>query len=188
MTQPALFTAPHPAAGLLPPPWRRVLEVTVPGPPVGAARPRVVRLPNGASRAYMPDASVKQEMRLVHVASEAWGDRAPLDELVRVDVRAVVERPAKLVPRRHGGTLSGPGEERIIACGYTALDRLPCPTKPDADNVAKLAMDALVKAGVMVDDTRVVELAVSKVYAAMASGPCTEVAVYVLSGTAGRWW
>ncbi len=68
------------------------------------------------------------------------GPRDELDVPVVVDVHAVHARPKRLCRR---------GDPR---------DDLPAPKKPDLDNVCKLAMDALVKAGVLRDDTRVVEL------------------------------
>jgi Holliday junction resolvase RusA-like endonuclease len=39
---------------------------------------------------------------------------------------------------------------------------IPYATKPDADNVAKMVLDALVDAGILVDDAIVVELNVLK--------------------------
>jgi Holliday junction resolvase RusA-like endonuclease len=70
----------------------------------------------------------------------ARGPRTPIDEPVVVDVQAYHARPQRLRRR------------------VDPRDGLPAPKKPDLDNVCKLAMDALVKAGVLVDDTRVVEL------------------------------
>lgn len=55
--------------------------------------------------------------------------------------------------------------------------RLPCGSKPDADNVAKLALDALVKAAVVWDDALVVDLRCRKVWAALGETPCLEVVV-----------
>ena len=45
---------------------------------------------------------------------------------------------------------------REASCG------IPYATKPDADNVGKIVMDALVEAGVLADDRCVVELQLSK--------------------------
>ena len=166
--------------------WTQVLELIVPGAPIGAQRPRVVRLKNGHSHTFMPDKAVAQEVRLMLAARDAWSGRAPIDGLARVDVIAVVERPNKLVPKRYQGALTGPGEQRMLTAGFDALGRLPCPTKPDLDNVAKLAWDALVKAEVLTDDTRVVEGTVTKWWTAIGEGPSTRVVVSV--GMGGRWW
>lgn len=174
----------HPADPTLA--WREILTVDVPGAPIGAQRPRVVRLKNGHSHTFMPDKAVAQEVRLMLAARDAWHGRAALDELVRVDVIAVVERPNKYVPRRYQGALTKPGEQRMLTAGFDALGRLPCPTKPDLDNVVKLAWDALVKAEVLTDDTRVVESTCSKWWTAIGEGPSTRVVVSV--GMGGRWW
>lgn len=44
------------------------------------------------------------------------------------------------------------------------LDRVPKATRPDLDNLAKLVLDAIVKAGILKDDSLIVELALAKVY------------------------
>ena len=166
--------------------WREVLHLEVPGQPVGAARPRVVRTRSGASHTYMPDSSTRQEGAILHLARLRWGARAPLDGIVRVEVVAVLERPRKLVPRANGGTLTGPAGVRLLGAVGTVTGRVPCPTKPDGDNVLKLAMDALVKARVLEGDERVTECECRKVWAAIGEGPSTVVTVY--AGPGGRWW
>lgn len=179
------------ATPLLPDPWvgawREALHLVVPGPPVGAGRPRVVRLKNGHSHTFMPDRSVSQEVRLLALAREAWRDRAPIDGLVRVAVTAFVERPKKLIPRAGGGLMTKATQEAILASGYAPAAMLPAPVKPDLDNVEKLVWDGLVKAGVLLDDTRVVECSASRWYVGLGQAPRTEVVVS-LRGVAGRWW
>lgn len=133
-----------------------LLEVVVPGPPVGAARPRVTR---GGTHTYMPPASRAWELRCRALAAAAWTG-PPLDQGVEVEVVQVQPRPQRLRRRQD------------------PLERMWAPTgKPDLDNVAKLAMDGLVKAGVLLDDTRVVRLVAMKLHAAMDEEPCTEVRV-----------
>lgn len=131
------------------------LELVIAGPPVGAARPRFVR---ETGRVYMPGTSTRWEAHATARARKAWRGRQPLDEAVEVEVVAVIARPAAL--RRRADP-----DGRIPAWR----------PKPDVDNAAKLAMDALVKAGVMVDDTRVVQLVAKKVYAAKDGDACVEI-------------
>lgn len=131
-----------------PPPGALLLHVTVPGRPVGAARPRVVRLQNGASHTFMPGNSVAWEALALQLARDAWAGRPPMDEAASVYVEAIIQRPQKLRRKRD------------------PEGRIPALCKPDMDNIVKLAQDALVKAGVLVDDTRVVELRGVKLYAA----------------------
>jgi Holliday junction resolvase RusA-like endonuclease len=81
---------------------------------------------------------------------------------VRLELDVVVARPQSLRRRKD------------------PRGRMWCATKPDADNAAKLMMDAIVKAGVLTDDTRVVELVVRKWYAAIepVEQPHTDVQVW----------
>ena len=146
--------------------WVPVLRFTVGGRPVGASRPRVA-----GRRAYMPAGHVSAEGGLMVAARVAWCHRwvadrvsiAPvptLDEPVRVDVVLVAARPQRLCRKRD------PDGRIPRAIG-----------KPDADNAAKLVMDALVKAMVLRDDTLVCVLHVERWYAGRDEGAATEVVV-----------
>jgi Holliday junction resolvase RusA-like endonuclease len=44
------------------------------------------------------------------------------------------------------------------------IERVPKATRPDLDNLAKLILDSIVQAGILKDDSLIVELAMSKVY------------------------
>lgn len=125
-----------------------LLDVVIPGKPVGAARPRVVRLKNGHSHTFMPDNTVAWEERARQIARCSWSAE-PLDEPLELVVLAVMHRPDRLRRKKD------------------PRGRIPACCKPDGDNVLKLAQDALVKAGVLLDDTRVVDARVVKVYAAL---------------------
>ena len=122
-----------------------LLDITVPGTPVGAARPRVVRLKTGASHTFMPDGPVRWEHDCVLYAragilGTAYG--VP----VSVEITAHHARPERLCRKKD------------------PVAPFPAMCKPDIDNVAKLVLDALVKAGVMDDDTQVVELVARRMY------------------------
>ena len=137
--------------------WTHQIEIVIPGRPVGAGRPRVVR---GGAHTYMPRGSVAWEHGAVLIARQAWGNREPLDEPVAVEVVQVQPRPKRLQRRKD------------------PRGRVPAPRgKPDLDNVIKLAVDSLVKAGVLVDDTRVVRITGSKWHAAIGAQPCVELVV-----------
>ena len=138
---------------------RVLLEIVVAGHPVGAARPRIVRRPDGGVHTVMPDKSVAWEEHARQLIAGAWlavdAFRPPFPGLVLVDLLALQHRP---------GRLGGPVKKR----GQTMpRDRFPAGQKPDIDNVLKLGMDSLVKAGVLVDDTRVAEVRARRLWTAI---------------------
>jgi len=127
-----------------------VLWMAVPGRPYGKARPRAFRTRAGGIGMHMPDKAVRWEEHARQIAVGVWGGRAPLDEPLLMEVVCWFGRPQRLCRVKHRG--GGP---------------LPYTGKPDADNAAGLPMDALVKAGVMRDDTRVTDLNVRRRYLAL---------------------
>lgn len=138
-----------------------LLVVTILGPPVGQGRPRAVRVgafvrvhnaPKSATWQACAAETMATMWRAVHGA-----DKAPHDGSVRVTIDAVGARP-KSAPKKR------PGRQWRT-------------TKPDADNVAKATLDALVKAGVLRDDTLVGELVVRSLVASTAEGPHVRVVV-----------
>lgn len=151
------------------------LTFTVPGEPQGWARPRFA-----GKRGFTAPKMALWIQTAGMLARGGWGSRAPLDEPCAVHVVAVMRRPKRLIPRRLGGGLSGPAEERMGGVS----GRMHHVGKPDLDNVVKIVLDALVKAHVLVDDTRVCELRAWKVYEALDSRdvPCVEVTVGRMGG------
>lgn len=142
------------------PGWSPVLAFTVDGDPVGASRPRVVARKNGPGTiAYMPKTHTDWEAKAVSAAQSAMAigrcllhdprGRTTLDGPVGIELVAVHRRPGRLRRRKD------------------PRERLPAPCKPDADNILKLAMDALSKARVYTDDARVVYIRASVVYQAI---------------------
>lgn len=124
-----------------------VLAFAVLGPPQGARRHRTAVRGRLAVQ-YHDDEHVRSEQEIAQMARLCWGDRRALDQPVRVELECWHRRPGRLLTaRRWRGDL-----------------RRPYVGKPDADNVAKLYLDALTKAGVWVDDTRVHELVVRRWY------------------------
>ena len=55
-------------------------------------------------------------------------------------------------------------------------------SKPDIDNVCKSALDSMVMAGIIRDDTQVVILTAKSVYAAKDEGPCVELRLSQIDG------
>lgn len=147
---------------------------TITGKPQSASRPRV-----GRRGTHYPDAHRIWEARAVHHISLHRAGEAhegPVD----VTIVAVFPRPKARLPRHMGGTLSV-DEHRDWACMYgldNCYGRMPAHTaSSDVDNVAKLCMDALQKAGVLVNDSRVVKLVIRKLWTAVDDDPCTEIVV-----------
>lgn len=139
-----------------------LLDIVIPGDPVGDQRPRIVQRRDGKGVvAYKPAKSTSWAADAIEQFVRKWGDQVPLDEALTVEVVAVLKRPARLCRK------SDP------------TSRLPALCKPDGDNILKLVQDALVKAAVVFDDTRVVRATVEKHYCAIDPVEQPHVAVRV---------
>lgn len=132
----------------------------VPGDPRGKGSVRV-----GRGFAYKDEKTENYMATAILTFRDAMGGRPALAAATSVQVVGVVRRPKSLVPRARARTPQPPAGE------------FPAPCKPDLDNLAKSLLDALVQAGVIVDDCRVVELTMRKVYAAVGDEPCVRVVV-----------
>lgn len=131
------------------------LEVVVVGKPRGAKRPHVTRNRHtGDVLVLTADSHVEHEERIRMAAELAQGGPLgawqPLEGIVAVELTAWFTRPGKL--RRVKDRGSPP---------------MPYRGKPDADNIGKLAMDALTRAGTYRDDTQVADLVVRRRYLAL---------------------
>lgn len=122
-----------------------LLSITIPGPPVAKGRPKLSAR-GGFARAYTPAKTRHYEDRIRCEASDAMGDRAPLDEAVSVVVTAYVAPPKSLSKANRASALDG---------------SLKPVTRPDLDNYAKAALDGL-NAIVFRDDSLVTDLIVRK--------------------------
>lgn len=138
-----------------------LLSVAIVGAPVGKGRPRVTR----QGRAYTPEKTRTWEAAASAEIARTWGGRPAWLGPVRVEVDAVGARPQRLLGKKnHDGRLW----------------RL---AKPDADNVAKIAMDALVMARVLGDDIQVVEITRARsLYTARNEGPRVEIRMFAVTG------
>lgn len=135
------------------PTWR----CTVPGPPMGKGRPRVASI-NGRPRVYPHKPTEQWEARAAVVLSDAWSG-APLEVGCVVRILAIFPRPGRLKWKRK------------------PMPRCPMLTKPDSDNIGKIALDSLQRSGVIRDDRQVWEIAVRKVHGAADEPPRMEVRI-----------
>lgn len=126
--------------------------VEIPGPPVGKGRPRLTR----HGRAYTPKLTKDWESKAVTILRAHWR-RQPLEGPCRLVVEAVKARPKAMQSRRY------PDAE----CWRTK--------KPDADNVGKAAADAIEKAGLILNDSQIVEMVCRSLYAAKNQPPCVRI-------------
>jgi len=129
------------------------LEVT--GHPVAKGRGRAVNTPNGP-RIYTPGKTAKWEQDARLVARQAMEGRAPFDGPVLLTVDAVFS-PAASWPKWR--------REAALAHGIQHT------MKPDVDNLAKAALDAI-NGIVFQDDRQVFSLVVRKGF---AEAPCVTI-------------
>ena len=129
-------------------------ECVIPGAPIGKGRPRATTMGSHV-RLYTPKRTADWERSSALIMKNEWRS-APLDGVCRVDVVAVFPRPKRLMRRKD------------------PHHRVCHSSKPDIDNVCKSALDSMVMAGIIRDDTQVVILTAKSVYAAKDEGPCVE--------------
>ena len=142
------------------------ITFTVPGPPVGKARPRVAYRPNarradgGRGRYYgiTPDATVAAETAIAVIARQLWQE--PWEGAIELTVTAYLPIPASWSARK-----------RFAAATQTFIR--PSGRNYDWDNLGKLVSDAL-NGIAYKDDCQIVRAVVTKWY---ALGPRTEVTV-----------
>jgi Holliday junction resolvase RusA-like endonuclease len=145
-----------------------LLTLTIPGEPVGKGRPKFAR--RGAFvTTRTPEKTAAWEAGAATLMSEAWAGRAPLDQPVALTVEAIAGRSKDLLlksPTNKGGLT-----RKALEREPHLVERLWRTKKPDGDNVAKAVGDALVKAGVVCDDTRIVDWRIRCLTAAIGEGP-----------------
>lgn len=117
------------------------MKFEVKGEPQGKARPRVTRM-----RTYTPRRTKEYESRIRAAYLEADGKR--IDEPVFVTIRAVFGVPKSWSKRKRAEAFDG---------------AIAVQKKPDADNIAKVVLDAL-NGVAYKDDAQVYGLSVMKVW------------------------
>lgn len=125
------------------------VKLTVLGEPRGKGRPRTVRLPNGHSHTYTPDATVLYENLIVTEYRRQCGTaRFPDHEMLDMRIAAYYSIPASASKKKQRQM-----EDREIR---------PI-KKPDMDNVLKVVADALNSVAYR-DDTQIVDCQIRKFY------------------------
>jgi len=129
--------------------WPYMVES--PGDPIGKGRPRGTSI-GGKVRLYTPKKTADWERSAAMVMTGVWR-KAPLDEPVEIEIAAFSHRPKRLLRRKD--------PDHVI---YKT-------SKPDADNICKCALDALVMAGVLRDDSLAVKVTIQDFYTERDRGP-----------------
>ena len=126
------------------------IHFTVPGPPVGKARPKVVRARNGMSMTYTPDKTVAYEelVRLRFQESLQGRPFEPLQGALRIKIFAGYPIPKSTSKKHRAAMLAG--------------TELPT-KKPDWDNIGKIICDAL-NGVVYGDDAQITDPSMRKRY------------------------
>jgi Holliday junction resolvase RusA-like endonuclease len=125
------------------------------GDPVGKGRPRFAVRGNHAV-AYTPERTRNWEAIAREVFACHW-DGPPYEGAAALSVTAVFARPKRLMRAKDSD------------------DRLWHTSMPDTDNVVKAVADALEQAGVVRNDSQIVQVTACKLYSAKAEGPRVEV-------------
>ncbi len=126
------------------------VHFTIPGPPQGKARPKVVRIKTGASVTYTPDKTVRyEELTRSRYQAAARGFKFSDDAQVGIRITARYPVPKSKSKRVKAAMLAG---------------QIRPAKKPDCDNVVKIICDAL-NGFAYKDDAQVVLAQVTKEYA-----------------------
>ena len=106
-----------------------MIEFTIPGPPQGKARPKVVRIKTGASVTYTPDKTVRyEELTRLRYQAAARGFKFSDDAQVAVQITARYPIPKSKSKKAKAAMRAG---------------QIKPTKKPDCDNIIKIICDAL---------------------------------------------
>jgi Holliday junction resolvase RusA-like endonuclease len=109
-------------------------------------------------RAYTPKKTAQWEGAAASTLMDQWCAR-PLDGPVSVGILALFPRPQRMIWKRK------------------PMDREPYCQKPDTDNVVKAVLDAMEKAGVVMNDKQVWSVDCVALYCSGDESPRVEVRV-----------
>ena len=124
------------------------ITFTIPGPPQGKERPRVVRDTSGRVHTYTPDKTADYERLARERYKRAGGVRLPDEAAVRLVVTAGFPVPKSASRKNRARMLAG---------------ELRPAKRPDFDNIGKIVADAL-NGVAWRDDAQVVEAKLVKIY------------------------
>ena len=126
------------------------IHFTIPGPPQGKARPRVVRPQSGISLTYTPDKTVAyEELVRIRFKAVARGFRFSDDAQIGIQIMAKYPVPASKSKKVKAAMLDG---------------QINPTKKPDCDNIVKIICDAL-NGFAYKDDQQIILAQISKKYA-----------------------
>ena len=123
-----------------------MFQLVLLGNPIPKGRPRFTR----SGIAYTPPKTRAYEKRIATAAQARMGKNSPFAGALRVDVIAYIPLPSSMRKK-----------DKIAALSFKLLPA----KKPDIDNLAKAALDAL-NGIVWYDDSQICQLSIQKVYAA----------------------
>lgn len=124
-----------------------IVNLTIPGKPVGKGRPRFRRIGKGVM-AYTPETTIEYEKRIRMLYLEEYGKENFEGKTVSVEITAFFSPPKSTPKKQRINMLRG--------CIFPSK-------KPDADNIAKIVLDAL-NGVAYEDDSQVINLSVQKRY------------------------
>lgn len=127
-----------------------MIRFTVPGLPIAQPRQRHTRTGVNYTPTAHPVNAFKAAVRLA--AQQEWAGRALIEGPVAVRILCVFPVPKAMMRKNR------------------CIIRVPCPKKPDVDNLFKSIADALNHV-IWVDDSQIVNASISKMYAASAESP-----------------
>jgi len=134
--------------------------------PLGKGRPRAT-VQSGRARVYTPTATAAWEHFAADELRFYMAGKPAMTGPLGCEIVAVFARTAELL--------------RKVKAGHKYPTwRLPHGVKPDADNIAKSVLDAVEKAGIIVDDKQIALLTVGKYYAMIHEEPRVEVRIWRL--------
>lgn len=128
----------------------QTISFTIPGPPQGKARPKVVRIKTGASVTYTPDKTVRyEELTRSRYQAASHGFKFADDAQVGIQITARYPIPKSKSKRIRVAMLAG---------------QIKPAKKPDCDNIVKIICDALNEIAYR-DDAQIVLVQIAKEYA-----------------------
>ena len=135
--------------------------------PLGKGRPRAT-VQGGRARVYTPTATANWEHFAADELRFYMAGKPAMTGPLGCEIVAVFPRTAALLAKSK------------IGYKYPTW-RLPHTVKPDADNIAKSVLDAVEKAGIILDDKQIALLTVGKHWAMISEQPCVEVRIWSLA-------
>ena len=135
--------------------------------PLGKGRPRAT-VQGGKARVYTPTATANWEHFAADELRFYMAGKPAMAGPLGCEIVAVFPRTAALLAKNK------------IGYKYPTW-RLPHTVKPDADNIAKSVLDAVEKAGIILDDKQIALLTVGKHWAMISEQPCVEVRIWRLT-------